>query len=206
VLLLGACSSEGAGDWLSLYRAARDSWEERDAPASIEQAAAIPYATLGIRLDEGREQILVLATDDHGERLWTSAARVAITTRDGRIVRTAGFGTDLGGHYANVEGAEVWNTPHSYVWTADFPDLGVYSALVECNVTPEGRDPISILGQQFDTFRAEEKCRSDRLDWTFSNSYWVSRETGRVWRSIQHIHPKGPTLEIEYLRPPASPG
>ena len=95
--LLAACSSDGSGDWRALLQVARTSWEGRDAAVGLNEAAAIPYSTLGVRLNEGREQILILALDSNGERLWTSSSRVAITTRNGRIVGTAGFGTDLSG-------------------------------------------------------------------------------------------------------------
>ena len=56
-----------------------------------DQAAAIPYASMGYRLDDGIRALLVLATDANGEQLWTSAAHVVIVTRDGRIVRTVGL-------------------------------------------------------------------------------------------------------------------
>jgi hypothetical protein len=203
---LSACSSEGGGDWLTMLKAAQITWENRDAAAELNEVAAIPYATLGIRIDGGREQIVILATDSNGDRLWTSAARISLTTRRGRIVATSGFGTDLSG-YASTQGSPLdWTTPHSYTWSADFPDLGLYSVTIKCDVTPAGRDPIEILGKTFDTIRVDERCRSDRQDWTFSNTYWVSSETGRVWRSIQHFHPHGPELEIEFLRPPLSEG
>ncbi|MEI9889046.1 MAG: YjbF family lipoprotein [Rhizomicrobium sp.] len=189
---------------MSLYTAVRVSWENRDAPASLGDAAAIPYATLGIRIDEGREQILVLATDESGERLWTSGTAVALSTRNGRIIRTAGLGTDLTGFITGNDRREDWTRPHAYAWTADFRDLGLFSVSVVCDVRPVGIDPIVILGKQFDTLKVEETCRSEMIGWSFSNTYWVSPATGRVWRSIEHVHPKGPTIEIELLRPPLS--
>lgn len=203
---LAGCSSEDGGDWLSLFQAARSGWENRDAPVGLNEAAAIPYATLGVRIDDGREEILVLAVDTLGDRLWTSAARIAIATRNGRIVRTAGFGTDLSGYSAAAGNQEDWARPHSYSWSGDFTDLGDYSVAINCDVRPVGPEPITILGKQLDTVKVEENCRSNELDWSFTNSYWVSARTGRIWRSVQHIHPKGPMLEIELLRPPLSPG
>ncbi|MEI9997261.1 MAG: YjbF family lipoprotein [Rhizomicrobium sp.] len=203
--LLAGCSSEGS-DWFSMLKAAREAWDARDAPVSLEQAAAIPYATMGIRINGGREQVLLLATDTNGERLWASGAHVAITTRNGRIVRTAGFGTDLTGYQAAAGDPSGWTRPHSFTWNADFADRGIYSVPVVCRMVPAGPDPITILGKQLDTIRVDESCRAERLDWSFANSYWVSAATGRVWRSIQNVHPNGLTLEIELLRPPLSEG
>ena len=62
-----------------------------------DQAAAIPYASLGYSLDDGNQSILVLATDTNGELLWTSPSHIVIVTRNGRIVRTLGFAHDLSG-------------------------------------------------------------------------------------------------------------
>ncbi len=202
-LLLAGCSSDGGGDWLSMLQATRSAWETRDAPVGLNEAAAIPYATLGVRVDGGREQILVLATDAAGERIWTSGTAVAITTRHGRIIRTAGFGTDLTG-YDGQEGPNGWFRAHTVTWTADFADLGRYSVPVTCNSQPAGADPIAILGKSFDTVRVDLICRADLVGWSFTNSYWVSAQTGRVWRSIEHFHPNAPVLETELLRPPLS--
>jgi hypothetical protein len=205
LLALSGCSSEGS-DWVDMFKAARAAWDNRDAPIGLEQASGIPFATMGVRVNGGREQMLLLATDTNGERLWTSGSKVAITTRRGRIIRTAGFGTDLSG-YENANGDPAgWRAPHAFAWNADFADLGYYSVPVVCRVAPAGREPITILGKEIDTVRVDETCRAEKLDWSFTNSYWVNPESGRVWRSIQYLHPKGLVLEIELLRPPLSEG
>jgi len=204
--VLAGCSSDGSDSWRAMLKVARQSWERSDATVKIDAAAAIPYATLGVRLNDGSEQILVLATDSNGERVWTSASHVAIETRRGRIIRTNGFLANLSGYSTPDAAHEDWWSPHQNRWLADFADLGMYSVPVVCDVRPVGRDPITILGANFDTIRVEENCSSTLLDWTFVNSFWVSVATGRVWRSIQQIHPGGPQLEIEFLRPPATPG
>ena len=205
-LALGGCSSDGGGDWLAMLRATRTAWDERDAPVAVDQAAAIPYATLGIRIDGAREQILVLAMDNAGERLWASSAHIAITTRLGRIVQTAGLGHDLGG-FRVMEGSPLdWTIAHNYIWNADLADLGYYALPIHCAMAPAGKDPIEIFGKTFDTVRVDETCHAEKIDWSFTNSYWVNPDTGRVWRAIEHVHPKGPVLEIRLLRPPLSAG
>src|SRR6266481_901152 len=67
--LLGGCSSEGSGDWSAVFVLARDSWEHRDGAVQLSDAASIPYATLGLRIDGSAEHLVVLATDSGGKRL-----------------------------------------------------------------------------------------------------------------------------------------
>lgn len=200
-MALAGCSSDG-GDWNELLTASLHYWNSDSDHVSIEEAAQIPFATLGIRIDGGPEQVLVLATDDDGVRLWTSSGHVSLETRDGRVIRTSGFGTDLSAHIASDNGVEDWLQPHAYAWVADFHDLGRYSVQMSCRVAPQGRDSIKILGKVLDTVRVDEHCESAGVNWNIENTYWVSPRTRRVWRSIQHFHPNGPEIEVEYLRPP----
>ncbi len=200
--LLAGCSSEGNGDWIAMYHMARDSWERSGGPVQLEEASAIPYATMGIRIGGDMEQILVLATENGSRRLWTSAAKIAIVTRDGRIEAVAGLQYNLAGHAAPANAKVDWKVRRHYVWIADFADLGAYSVKIECDDVPQEPEQIVILGQGIDTLRVEENCRSELLDWSFTNTYWVSRISNRVWRSIQYVHPKLDALEFELLRPP----
>lgn len=201
ILLLAGCSSSG-GDWSQILAAADHYWNDDDNSVSVARAGAIPYATIGLRVSGGPQQILILAMDNGHQRLWSSAGHVSLLIGDGRILATSGFGADLSARLSDSTGEEPWLMPHTRNWIADFADLGRYSVQVKCDVRPAGLDPIAILGQRFDTVRVNETCRCPDLDWSFENTYWVSRATQRVWRSIQQAHPNGPQLEIEYLRPP----
>ena len=199
---LAGCSSDGS-DWPALFSAARSYLGSGDS-VSREQAAAIPYATLGVRLDGSREQILILSTDVDGEQLWVSPRHLALVIRRGRIVKTVGLSADLSGYIAPAVEPETWDKPHSYEWNGDFADQHSYLASVHCAVGAGVIDPITILGATLQTVRVEEACESAMLNWTFTNTFWVSTTTGLVWRSIQHTAPQGPTIETELLRPPLS--
>ena len=97
LLLLSGCSS-GTSDYTLYYQAVRQSIAagfDGSPHITKDQAAAIPYASIGYRLNDGPEQLLVLATDSGEEQLWTSGAHVVIVTRGGRIVRTVGFAQDV---------------------------------------------------------------------------------------------------------------
>jgi hypothetical protein len=205
--MAGGCSSSGSNDWLALYKAAWKSWTGDNA-IGLDQAAAIPYASLGVRIGTGPEQLLVLAEDANGSQLWLSGSKIAITTRGGRIVATSGLGADLSGGTSDAltsaRGISRWKRGTVINWVADFADLGRYSVPIQCKDEPIGTETISILGKDIVTLHVVETCTAELLGWTFSNDYWVDENSGSVWRSIQHIHPKLDPLATEVLRPAVS--
>ncbi len=210
-LMTAACSSGNSGNnsYAQFYQIMRQSWSASFGKVRVsrEQAAAIAYASLGFTLNGGNQNLLVLATDSGGDLLWTSAAHVVIVTRDGRIVRTVGLGDDLSGVTTRDERAlpapaAAIRAPFTSSRLEDFPELGLYGVLVACRASLVGRQSIRILGQVIATFRVDETCHSRRPDWSFTDSFWVDGESGLVWRSRQHIHPKGAVVETEIFRPP----
>ena len=73
---------------------------------------------------------------------------------------------------------------------------------MKCTLLPRGLETIVILGRGITTQKVDEICRSDALGWSFTDSYWIDPQSALVWRSIQHVGPKGEKIEIETLRPP----
>lgn len=174
---------------------------------TLKEAAAIPYASMGWRLDGGRQSIIVLATDNAQGQLWTSAAHIVLLTQDGRIKRTVGLPHDLAalaprGGDAMTPPSRALTGAYSELRSADFPDINAFGAALSCRGMMRGAQMVTILGKKISTARVEEHCDSPALGWSFTNTYWIDRDTGFVWRSVQHIHPKGGTIETEIFRPP----
>jgi hypothetical protein len=206
-LLLSGCSADS--DYASYWQLMKQSIGNSLGGASVtrDQAAAIPYASLGYRLNDGPQAILVLATDANGEELWTSSAHIVLLTQDGRVKRTAGLARNLGG-LSPMRGpslpapASALEAPSTNNFSADFPDVSLYAVPITCRMTRKGEETIDLLGQPMVTARVDEECESAKPRWHFHNDYWLDPKTGFVWRSLQHIHPRGDTLEIEIFRPP----
>jgi hypothetical protein len=76
VLLLTACSSDSGDSYSTYFRAVRQSLTTGFAKqkVTLKQAAAVPYASMGWSLNGGNENLIVLATDNGHELMWTSAA------------------------------------------------------------------------------------------------------------------------------------
>jgi len=209
-LLAGGCSSAGSGNtnYAQFYEIVKQGVAASMGKIRVtrDQAAAIPYASLGYSLDGGNQSILVLATDTNGELLWTSPSRIVIVTRDGRIVRTLGLAHDLSGVTSPggppPSPAAAMRQTFTSTRQEDFPELGLYGVSLTCRARLVGRQKITILGQDIATNRVDESCQSRNPEWSFTNSFWIDPDNGLVWRSRQHINPKAGTIEIEIFRPP----
>jgi hypothetical protein len=206
-LLLGGCSS-GNNEWRLYLQALRQGLGNSFRKQSVtrEQAAAIPYASLGFRVNGGNESILVLATDNGEEQIWTAASHVVLTTRNGRIARTVGLPHDLA---ASVPQGTTSSAPLTAALKAplrssraiDLPDIGFYGVTLNCIATARGRQAISIIGATIATVRVDETCQSANPRWSFTDNYWLDADTGFVWHAVQHVDPST-VVQIEILRPP----
>jgi hypothetical protein len=207
LLLAGGCSSDG-GAWGEYFQIMRQSIGASFHKTSVgrDQAASIPYASLGYRINGGNEGILVLATDSNGEQLWTAASHVVLLTRGGRVLRSVGLPHDIAGTMAQGGTlpplSDALRGPYRSTRTVDLPDIGAYGVSLNCTTTARGPQAISIIGTTINTVRIDETCRSNRPYWSFTDNYWIDAKTGFTWHSIQHLHPVGTTIQIEVFRPP----
>lgn len=210
VLITAGCSSGQSGNtnYSQFLEIARQGMKASFGKIRVtrEQAAAIPYASMGYTQDGGNESMLILGTDSGGEQLWTSAARVVIVTRDGRIARTLGLGHDLSGMTSRggvlPPPAAAVAAPFTSTRLQDYPEMDMYGVIVTCSARAVARQTIKILGQPIATMRVDESCRARKPEWSFADSYWVDSDNGRVWRARQHVHPQGGIIETEIFRPP----
>ena len=161
-----------------------------------ERVAAIPYATLGVRLGSSDQAMFVLGSVSGGDLHWIGGKLFAITTHDGRIVRTVGFVHNLTGFQKSPATAAA---THDYLY--DFAELNAFSILVRCSERIVGPERIVIVDYPHDTVHVEEDCRAAQLDWNFTNDFWKDASTGYVWKSQQYIQPDLDALTLESLRP-----
>ena len=201
---LAGCSSNSGSDWSSVYAMVQDYWKGTP-PISLEQAAAVPFASIGVRIGDGAQVLLVLATQDDTDLMWVAGHTVAIETVGGRIVKTSGLDrnlTRLSSNRATDGQAGAWTQPAASTWMADFADDNRYAVQLSCNRLAPVSDPVTILGKEIATVRVDETCEAPALDWSFTNSFWVEPASGFVWRSVQHVSPNLDPIEIVVLRPP----
>jgi hypothetical protein len=171
-----------------------------------DQAAAVPFASIGIKLGSGNEALMVLGANQFGRQEWYSGTQM-IATREGRIVQTAGLPFDLSrldvrGPVGGIDlqiGAPKAGTQYALI--LDFQDLKLFGAIAECRTRDAGEAFIDILGTRLRTRHLIESCQMQLIDWSFENEYWVDPDTAFIWRSSQYVHPKLSRLTFEVLRP-----
>jgi hypothetical protein len=209
-LPLAACSSDPGSDYESVFTMARDYFAGAP-PISLDQAAAVPYASIGVRIGDGPQVLLVLATQNGDDTMWVAGRSVAIAMHDGRIVRTSGLAENVTNVWRAPAGridptappTQAWGDSRPVTWFADYAELKRYSVSITCTSSQPVEDPVTILGKSIPTVRVEEHCAAPDLDWTYTNRFWLDPSSGFVWRSEQHVRPDFDPLVIDVLRPPA---
>jgi hypothetical protein len=162
------------------------------------RVAAVPYATLGVRLGSSDESMFVLATRTGSDLVWRGGPQLAITTRNGRIVRTAGFVHNLSGFQTEVRsGSGEGLGGESYLY--DFSDQSRYGIAISCTAHNLGSERITIIEVPIDTTHLAEDCTAPQLGWTFRNEFWQDA-TGFVWKSRQYVVPELDAFTLETLR------
>jgi len=172
---------------------------------SREEAAAVPYSSIGYRIGDSGQGLLVLASQTGQTFLWTAASHVVIVTEGGRITKTAGFPWNLASTIFQGEDPAIdFNRSRSVATTRllDFPDLTRFGIAISGTFTAAGPETIEILGQPLETIAMVEDCVCEDFGWHFQNKYWVDKDSKFVWRSEQYTHPKLDALKIEIFRPP----
>jgi len=166
-----------------------------------DQAAGIPYASLGVRVGGSDQAMFVLASKSGDDLLWLGGTSLGVVTRHGRVVRTVGFASNLSGVHATQNVRQDLTQP-SVDYLYDFGDQSRYGIPVRCTRQVLGRETIVIIGVSRDTTHIAEDCAASGMDWRFRNEFWVD-PSGFVWKTRQVVTPKLDSLAFEVLRPAA---
>ncbi len=199
---LTACSSDQSNDYGQVFTIFTHIFGGEGDRVTYQQAAGIPFATIGIRVGDSTEGILVLGSSNGDQQLFTAASHIVLVMRHGRVVRTAGLDYNLS-EMRLVRGSVSGTFPSAETaWEADLPEQHLYSVPVICRAYSGGPDTYNNFNSAVPVIKVIDQCRSDQIDWTFTNTYWIAPQTGLMWHSIQNISPKLDPLEIRILRPP----
>ena len=215
VLTLSACSSDSEEGSVGMAGAMVYGIVERlidpdstpRPPDKIERkmAADLPYASIGVKIDDNPQFLFLLANQVETNELYTLGYQISIVTRGGRIVRTQGLNRDLLG--ARWDGEDIIKTavhsggPVQGVRWYDSNERGIRTLEVRCVAQAIGDETITILETPIVTRHIQETCQVEELQWRYVNDFWIAPDTLQTWASIQYISPKVNPLILETVRP-----
>lgn len=202
--LLAACSSDPNSESSALWDLAGQTFRGITSTSSIsrDQAGAIPYATIGVRIGDSDQFLLALESKMQGVLLWTSSARIALETQSSRIVHTAGLEHDVSQTLADgSDPLQHMASQGTCQYVIDMPDRSVFQASVRYELKTTGRVTTEILGTSYDLLHAVEHGSCPSLGWEFDNEYWLGGSF--AWRSRQSLRPDLEPIEVTVLRPAA---
>lgn len=207
--ILSCCSSSPNSDTPSFTRFLFHSTDMFAIGRSVtlNEVTSTPFASLGMRVGSGAQTLLILATRSAQSTVWTGGPHIALEMQSGRVIRTVGLPHNLSGIAFPAPdplaaGLRDLRAPTSASRTVDFADRDSFGDEVDSTIAVSGSAVIDILGTRLTTIHALEQCSCASLDWTFTNEFWAGSQDGRMWRSVQFIHPELDALEIELFRPP----
>lgn len=182
----------------------------RGVPLSRKRIDAVPYASMAARIGSGPRSLIILDSFDGDRLIWVSADHVALVTRGGRIVESAGLPQNLvGTQFLRADPVmdilSVGNSGSAAERLVSLVPPDQYDLPIISHFTPAGDEAIEIVGLRFNTIKFQEHCVCRDIGWRFTNHYWADNRTGFIWKSQQHIHPQLPVVAFDVLKPAAMP-
>lgn len=179
-----------------------------DVPVDREAIENLPYATTRAKLGRSGWIVMVLGRYEGDFLHWVSADKITVVTQGGRVVRTAGLPENLvgtnftrGDPLTRIGGLVAENAASNR--TIDLRPQNLFGIPVQAFLVIEGTRQIEIAGRRHNTIQLSEFASVELLDWEFKNLFWIDSETGFVWKSVQHVSPGLPPIEMEILKPAA---
>ncbi len=177
-----------------------------DMPLSREKIDQIPYATAYAKLGWGPRTLIVLDNYEGQDLRWVSPDAVALVTRQGRVIKTAGLPDNMrASRFLTTDPVAGYlhrlDEPVSCLREVDFDKDGIYGLTIDSVFETAGARRITILERAHDTILVRERCRARHVNWRFENLYWADLRTGFPWKSVQHISRHFDPVDIEILKP-----
>jgi len=193
----------------SVVETARFAWQgPSEVPLTRTQIAEMPYATMRAKFAKNSGALLVLGRYDGEDLHWISANRAVLVSRHGRLVKTVGLpknllATQAIGTDPVAAGLQRISGEVSAIRLIDIGPDNHFQVPIHSTYQRVQEETIDILELEFRTLHVQERSVARTLKWEFVNDFWADRHTGFIWRSIQHVAPDLPPIEMEVLKPAA---
>ncbi|WP_419569481.1 YjbF family lipoprotein [Rheinheimera sp.] len=169
---------------------------------TADEIAAQKYDVLYVTSGNRPRALVVLAYVEQDDRKWVSNDKAMLVTRNGRVVKTAGFSTDLVYSEATVadplqhQALELrqglsWNSLSD--WSS-----GDSSVQTSYRISDVQAETLEIAGMSLPTRKVTEQVTFGNGQ-TAENVFWLDPSSGQVLKSLQYIAPFFSPLLIEHV-------
>ena len=210
IVVLAGCSSlpaNVAGNFNQTFKAfSALIYGYEDYPINQALIDEIPYASLRMKIGKGPAGLLILESIDRDGYTWVSADNIYITTRGGRIIRAEGLNNDLTDFISSEPSfKEVMNGNYiqNQVRLISLDNPLVFNMNLKVSYKRVGFEEVIILDKKRELILIEETIENPYIRWKYNNKYWVDKNTGYVWQSIQEIAPNIPPIFIQITKKPS---
>lgn len=166
----------------------------------------MPYATMAAKLGRSQMSVVVLGQVLQDELYWFTADKAALVTRNGRLVKTAGFPENLLRSTFPVADPltrlpPFGNAPSTAIRMLDIERGNFFGLVVHSTYVDLGEQEVILPGGSRRLRGWREECEAPLIRWSFTNEFWLDPATGQVWKSIQHYLPDMPPFELRVIKP-----
>ena len=210
IVVLAGCSvlpANVAGNFNQTFKAfSALIYGYEDYPINQALIDEIPYATLRMKIGKGPAGLLILESIDQDKYTWVSADNIYITTRGGRIIRAEGLNNNLVDFDSSepsfkelIDGDYI----QSQFRMISLDNPSVFNMKLKVSYKRVGFEEVIILDKKRELILIEETIENSYIRWKYNNKYWVDKNTGYVWQSIQEIAPNIPPIFIQITKKPS---
>ena len=210
IIVLAGCSAlppNVAGNFNQTFKAfSALIYGYEDYPINQALIDEIPYASLRMKIGKGPAGLLILESIDRDGYTWVSADNIYITTRGGRIIRAEGLNNNLVDFVSSepsfkelIDGDYI----QSQFRMISLDNPSVFNMKLKVSYKRVGFEEVIILDKKRELILIEETIENSYIRWKYNNKYWVDKNTGYVWQSIQEIAPDIPPIFIQITKKPS---
>lgn len=210
IFVLTSCSSlpaNVAGNFNQTFKAfSALIYGYEDYPINQALVDEIPYASLRMKIGKGPAGLLILESIDLDTYTWVSADNIYITTRGGRIIRAEGLNNNLIDFISSEPSfKELMNEDYllNQFRLISLDNPSVFNMKLKVSYKRVGFEEVIILDKKRELILIEETIENSYIKWEYNNKYWVDKNTGYVWQSIQEIAPNVPPILIQITKKPS---
>ncbi len=160
-------------------------------PVNRAYVAALPYATMLARLNNGPWALLVMGQGFGDGFFWYSAERQTLVTQGPWVTKTVGLETDIDSvTFVGVDPRSInlaaLPPQFSLKRLVDSRDGGLFSAEIISTYRNEGVERVNILEIDFDLVRITEDATITSTGERMQSTFWIDPATGVCWQSTQY--------------------